>query len=87
MSERHTTTGSYFRTGITVSALLHLGIFYLVYFIFGTMENEIEYVQAELWSGEFAEEAQNQNDVTSKINGNNTPNNTTQRSQRQTDSE
>ena len=87
MSERHTTTGSYFRTGITVSALLHLGIFYLVYFIFGTMKNEIEYVQAELWSGEFAEEAQNQNDVTSKINGINTPNNTTQRSQRQTDSD
>ena len=87
MSERHITTGSYFRTGITVSALLHLGIFYLVYFIFGTMENEIEYVQAELWSGEFAEEAQNHNDVTSKINGNNTPNNTTQRSQRQTDSD
>ena len=32
VSERHITTGSYFRTGITVSALLHIGIFYLVYF-------------------------------------------------------
>ena len=51
------------------------------------MENEIEYVQAELWSGEFAEEAQNQNDVTSEINGNNKPDNTTQRIQRQTDSD
>ena len=72
MSERHITKGSYFRTGITVSALLHIGIFYLVYFVFGTMEKEIEYVQAELWSGEYAETAQNQDDVTSKNNGNNT---------------
>ncbi len=80
------TTGSYFRTGITVSVLLHLGIFYLVYFVFGNMEKEIEYVQAELWSGEYAEMAQNQDDVTSK-NNRNIPNNTTERSQRQSDSD
>ena len=54
MSERHTTTGSYFLTGITFSVLLHMGIFYLVYFMFGSVEKEIEYVQAELWSGEYA---------------------------------
>ena len=87
MSERHITTGSYFRTGITVSALLHIGIFYLVYFVFGTMEKEIEYVQAELWSGEYADTAQNQDDVTSQKNGNNLPNNATERSQRQTASD
>ena len=87
MSERHITTGSYFRTGITVSALLHIGIFYLVYFVFGSMENEIEYVQAELWSGEYADTVQNQDDVTSQRNGNNTPNNATEKSQRQTDSD
>ena len=87
MSERHTTTGSYFRTGITVSAILHIGIFYLMYFIFGTMENETEYVQAELWSSEYAETAQSQNDVTSKKNGNNTPNNVTGENQRKTDSD
>ncbi|MDA9689945.1 hypothetical protein N9V13_05995, partial [Betaproteobacteria bacterium] len=61
MSERHIKTGSYFRTGITVSAILHIGIFYLVYFIFGTKEDEIQYVQAELWSGEYATTAQDQN--------------------------
>ena len=51
------------------------------------MEKEIEYVQAELWSGEYADTAQNQDDVTSKKNENNTPNNATERSQRQTDSD
>ncbi|GIR48954.1 MAG: hypothetical protein CM15mP58_10510 [Burkholderiaceae bacterium] len=66
MSERHITTGSYFRTGITFSALLHVGIFYLVYFVFGSMEKEIEYVQAELWSGEYADMAQNQDGVASR---------------------
>ena len=71
MSERHITTGSYFLTGITVSAILHIGIFYLMYFVFGTMKSEIEYVQAELWSGEYANMAQNQDDITSKKNGNN----------------
>ena len=44
MSERHITTGNYFLTGITLSALIHMGIFYLVYFVFGNMEKEIEYV-------------------------------------------
>ena len=50
------------------------------------MEKEIEYVQAELWSGEYAEMAQNQDDVASK-NNRNMPNNTTERSQRQSDSD
>ena len=84
MSGRYITTGSYFRTGITVSALLHIGIFYLVYFVFGSMEEEIEYVQAELWSGEYADTVQNQDDVTSQRNENTVPNNATNRSQRQT---
>ena len=35
------------------------------------MEKDIEYVQAELWSEEFAEAGQNQNDITSQRNGNN----------------
>ena len=83
MSERHITTGSYFRTGITVSTLLHMGIFYLVYFVFGSMEKEIEYVQAELWSGEYADMTQNQDDVTPQKNGRFIPNEATERSQKQ----
>ncbi len=80
------TTGSYFRTGITVSVLLHVGIFYLVYFVFGKMEKEIEYVQAELWSGGYAEMAQNQDDLASEDNRN-IPNNTNERNQIQSDSD
>ncbi len=51
------------------------------------MEMEIEYVQAELWSGEYANTAQNQDNVAFKENGNNSPNNTTERSQRQSASD
>ena len=43
MSERRITRGSYFLTGITVSALLHVGIFYLVYVVFGSIEEEMDY--------------------------------------------
>ena len=46
------------------------------------MEKEIEYVQAELWSGEYAEISQNKDGVTTK-NNRNILDNTTERSQRQ----
>ncbi|MAF82429.1 MAG: hypothetical protein CMK52_05995, partial [Proteobacteria bacterium] len=60
-----------------------MGIFYLVYFVFGSMEKEIEYVQAELWSGEYADMTQNQDDVTPQKNGRFIPNEATERSQKQ----
>merc|ERR1711991_658108 len=47
------------------------------------MEKEIEYVQAELWSGEYADMTQNQDDVTPQKNGRFIPNEATERSQKQ----
>ena len=71
MSERHTTTTNYFFPGITVSALLHIGVFYLCTLF---LEQKSEYNIEQNYGLENMLTSSKSNDITSQKN--NLPNDT-----------